>query len=55
MEEVNQKAIQFLIEEDSYPSGIGFMGFENAISVAPNDILCHGIPNDRLIQGRKIK
>lgn len=28
------------------------MGFPKAISVAPNDILCHGVPDEREIQGK---
>ena len=45
------KAIEYLVGENAYPSGIGFMDFQKAISVAPNDVLCHGIPDDRPIQG----
>jgi methionyl aminopeptidase len=51
---VNIKAIEFLINEEAYPSGVGFMGFPKSISVAPNDILCHGIPDTRPLQGKLI-
>lgn len=51
---MNNLAINFLVEEGVYPSGVGFMGFPKAISVAPNDILCHGVPDCREIQGNTI-
>lgn len=37
--------------EEAYPSGVGFLGFTKSVSVAPNDVLCHGVPDTRPIQG----
>ena len=45
------KAIEYLVGENAYALVFGFLDFQLAISVAPNDVLCHGIPDDRPIQG----
>ena len=38
---------EYVIRQDCYPSGIGFMNFPKAICISPNDVLVHGIPTNR--------
>lgn len=48
--DLDVKLTEFILSEDGYPSGIGFMGFPKSICISPNDVLVHGIPNKRPFQ-----
>ena len=41
---------EFIISQDAYPSGVGFMGFPKSVCISPNNVICHGIPNSRPFQ-----
>ena len=49
-EELDKKLTEFIIKKEAYPSGIGFMDFPKSICISTNDILVHGIPNEREFQ-----
>lgn len=46
-EELDKQLTKFIIEKQAYPSGIGFMDFPKSVCISTNDILVHGIPNER--------
>lgn len=43
--ELDMKLTQYILDNGSYPSGIGYYGFPKSICISPNDVLVHGIPN----------
>ena len=44
----------FIVSQDAYPSGVGFMGFPKSVCISTNNIICHGIPNDYKFQNGDI-
>lgn len=46
-DELDQIVIKKIVEQDCYPSGIGYMGFPKASCISVNETVAHGIPNDR--------
>ena len=41
---------QFLIENGAYPSTLGYRGFPKSICTSLNEVVCHGIPDDTVMQ-----
>ena len=46
-DEVDALIHDYIISQEAYPSGVGFMGFPKSVCISTNNILCHGIPNTR--------
>ena len=44
--EVNSFVNNYLIKNNCYPSSYNFKNFPKSICISPNEILCHGIPNN---------
>jgi methionyl aminopeptidase len=44
--EVNSFVNEYLIKNNCYPSSYNFQKFPKSICISPNEIVCHGIPND---------
>ncbi len=43
---------EFIIKNNAYPTPIGFMGFPKSVCTSVNEVVCHGIPNNRpLMEG----
>lgn len=40
----------FIISRGAYPSPLGYMGFPKAICTSVNDVIAHGIPDDRPLE-----
>jgi methionyl aminopeptidase len=40
----------FLVAHDAYPSALGYRGFPKSICTSVNEAICHGIPDDTLLQ-----
>ncbi len=38
---------EFLVEHGAYPSTLGYRGFPKSLCSSVNDVICHGIPDDR--------
>jgi methionyl aminopeptidase len=38
---------EYIISKDCYPSAIGYMGFPKSLCTSVNEVLCHGVPNQR--------
>ncbi|MGL5828858.1 MAG: type I methionyl aminopeptidase [Angustibacter sp.] len=39
----------FLIDRGAYPSTLGYRGFPKSLCSSVNEVICHGIPDDRVI------
>lgn len=39
----------FLIAHDAYPSTLGYRGFPKSICTSINEVICHGIPDDTVL------
>lgn len=37
----------YLVEHDAYPSTLGYRGFPKSLCTSVNEVVCHGIPDDR--------
>ncbi|WPH05126.1 Putative methionine aminopeptidase, type I [Acrodontium crateriforme] len=46
IDEVCHKAC---VERDSYPSPLNYSGFPKSLCTSPNEIVCHGIPDQRIL------
>lgn len=49
-DEIDQAIHEFLIAQDAYPSCLGYMGFPKACCTSVNEVICHGIPDDRSLE-----
>lgn len=45
---------QFIIENNAYPSPLNYMGFPKSVCTSINNIIAHGIPDDRPLQNGDI-
>ena len=47
---------QFLVDQGAYPSTLGYKGFPKSLCTSVNEVICHGIPDDRpLADGDVVK
>lgn len=46
-DDVDEIVHNYIIENDAYPTPIGFMHFPKSVCTSVNEIACHGIPNKR--------
>ncbi len=49
-DEIDKAAHQFMIERGAYPSTLGYMGYPKSICTSINEVICHGIPDDRPLE-----
>lgn len=45
--EINQKCHDFIVKEGAKPAALNYHGFPKSICISINDIVYHGIPDDR--------
>ncbi|WP_349864516.1 type I methionyl aminopeptidase [Leifsonia sp. WHRI 6310E] len=48
-EELDAIGHEFLIANDAYPSTLGYRGYPKSICSSVNEVVCHGIPDDTVI------
>lgn len=41
---------EFLVRQGAYPSTLGYRGFPKSLCSSLNEVICHGIPDDTVIQ-----
>lgn len=41
---------EFLVAAGAYPSCLGYMGFPKSLCTSVNEVICHGIPDDRPLE-----
>ena len=49
-EEIDILCHQEIIKLGAYPSPVNYFGFPKAICTSPNEVVCHGIPDDRKLK-----
>jgi methionyl aminopeptidase len=51
-DELDRVGHEFLLDHHAYPSTLGYRGFPKSLCTSVNEIICHGIPDDRpLVDG----
>jgi methionyl aminopeptidase len=45
---------EFLINHGAYPSTLGYKGFPKSLCTSVNEVICHGIPDDQVLQNGDI-
>jgi methionyl aminopeptidase len=43
-----------IIAEDAYPSTLGYRGFPKSVCTSVNEVICHGIPDDTVLEAGDI-
>ena len=49
-DELDAIAHDFMVERDAYPSTLGYRGFPKSSCTSLNEVICHGIPDDTVLQ-----
>jgi methionyl aminopeptidase len=49
-DEVDRVGHEFLLDHGAYPSTLGYKGFPKSLCTSVNEVVCHGIPDDRPLQ-----
>lgn len=49
-DELDKIAHQFLIVNGAYPSTLGYRGYPKSICSSLNEVICHGIPDDTVLE-----
>ncbi len=53
-EELDRIGHEFMIERDAYPSTLGYRGFSKSLCSSVNEVICHGIPDDTVLENGDI-
>jgi len=48
--EINTVVHQFAMEHDAVPAPLNYRGFPKSVCTSINDVICHGIPEDRVLK-----
>lgn len=48
-DELDRVTHEFLIDHGAYPSTLGYRGFPKSLCTSVNEVVCHGIPDSRLL------
>lgn len=49
-DQLDKIAHEYIISHDAYPSCLNYMGFPKSICTSINEVICHGIPDDRPLE-----
>nr|WP_124055155.1 type I methionyl aminopeptidase [Arcanobacterium ihumii] len=49
-DELDRIAHEYMCDHGAYPSCLGYMGFKKSICTSVNEVICHGIPDDRPLE-----
>ena len=49
-DEIDEYVHQLHIERDAYPSPLNYNGFPKSVCTSANEVICHGIPDSRVLQ-----
>jgi methionyl aminopeptidase len=49
-DDLDKIAHEYIISEGAYPSTLGYRGFPKSCCTSLNEVICHGIPDDTVIQ-----
>ncbi|MEI2821568.1 MAG: type I methionyl aminopeptidase [Marmoricola sp.] len=48
-DELDRIGHEFLCDHGAYPSTLGYKGFPKSLCASVNEVICHGIPDDRVV------
>jgi methionyl aminopeptidase len=49
-DELDRIGHEFLLDHDAYPSTLGYRGFPKSLCTSANEVVCHGIPDSRVVE-----
>ncbi|MEN9714048.1 MAG: type methionyl aminopeptidase [Actinomycetota bacterium] len=49
-DELDRIGHEFVLDHGAYPSALGYRGFPKSICTSLNEVICHGIPDDTILQ-----
>lgn len=49
-DELDAIAHEYITSQGAYPSCLGYMGFRKSVCTSINEVICHGIPDDRPLE-----
>ena len=49
-DELDRVGHEFLCDNNAYPSTLGYRGFPKSLCTSVNEVICHGIPDSRVIE-----
>jgi methionyl aminopeptidase len=49
-DELDRIGHEFVISQNAYPSTLGYRGFPKSLCSSINEVICHGIPDDTVLQ-----
>lgn len=49
-DDVDAAVHDFVVSKNAYPSPLGYLGFKKSVSTSVNDVIAHGIPDDRALE-----
>ncbi|MFC0626107.1 type I methionyl aminopeptidase [Kribbella deserti] len=49
-DELDAVGHDFLVERNAYPSTLGYRGYPKSLCTSVNEVICHGIPDDRPLE-----
>jgi len=49
-DELDRIAHEFMLDHDAYPSTLGYRRFPKSVCTSVNEVICHGIPDDRPLE-----
>ena len=49
-DEIDRVGHEFLLDHGAYPSTLGYRGFPKSLCTSVNEVVCHGIPDDRPLE-----
>ncbi|WEO79140.1 type I methionyl aminopeptidase [Cryobacterium sp. SO2] len=53
-EELDRVGHEFLLRHDAYPSTLGYRGYPKSLCSSVNEVICHGIPDDTVLENGDI-
>ena len=49
VDELDRIAHEYMVDHGAYPSTLGYKGYPKSCCTSLNEIICHGIPDDRVL------
>ncbi len=49
-DELDRIGHEFLVDNDAYPSTLGYRSFPKSLCTSVNEVICHGIPDSRVVE-----
>ena len=49
-DEIDRIGHEFLLDHGAYPSTLGYRAFPKSLCTSVNEVICHGIPDNRRLE-----